>query len=242
MYCLESFNRQLKIDMKPHAASFKFYCVKMVFSLSLYQNLIMSLLMTSWLPAKIRNNMAPSANLNAFDIKIGIPYFLLSLELAIIAILHLFAFPFGVYMSPPETPDYPMSPYRNELGSKQGGILGFRAMTDSINLWEFVKSLGRSFRWLFIGRRTRENDASYKMNLVDENDLALGPNIIEMHGYQHTESLPIADEFRRSKFGMPKYSGGQGGRTPHEDYVYKESETPRNDDDYVLLRARVLEY
>jgi hypothetical protein len=55
--------------------------------------LIISLLTSFWLLEKIRDNMNASTKVNAFDMKIGIPYLLLSLELAIIAMLHLFAFP-----------------------------------------------------------------------------------------------------------------------------------------------------
>ncbi|KAF8849735.1 hypothetical protein BDZ45DRAFT_221568 [Acephala macrosclerotiorum] len=206
MCCLESFNRQLKEGTKPHAASFKFYCVKMVFSLSLYQNLIMSLLTSSWLPTKIRNNMALSATLNAFDIKIGIPYLMLSFELAIIAILHLFAFPSKDYSNPkPSVFGYPFStvPDLDSHGPRQGGFLGVKDIADSANPWDVVKPLRRSLRWLLVGRRLRENDLSYKANSYDENDMSLELASYGMHGYRRRDDLTIVDEFCCSRFGLP---------------------------------------
>lgn len=43
----------------------------------------------------------------------------------------------------------------------QGGWLGISALIDAFNPWDFVKAVGRSFKWLAVGRRTREQDSSY---------------------------------------------------------------------------------
>ncbi len=113
--------------------------------------------------------MAPSAKLNAFDIKIGIPYSLLSFELAIISILHLYAFPSKEYV-PPMAIDYPIDPVNTSvhgLPPSQGGFMGMKAIADSVNLWDFVKSMARGFRWLFTGVKHREADISYKVNISE---------------------------------------------------------------------------
>ena len=44
----------------------------------------------------------------------------------------------------------------------QGGFLGWRAIADAFNPWDIVKAIGRSFRWLFIGRKHRKGDSSYE--------------------------------------------------------------------------------
>ena len=96
----------------------------------------------------------------------------------------------------------------NELGPNQGGFLGVKALFDAMNPWDLVKGFARGMRWLFVGRKSRENDPSYKVNSFDinnpgnENNMSLGPTGLEA-GYKGTQELPIANEFRRSKFGMP---------------------------------------
>lgn len=43
-----------------------------------------------------------------------------------------------------------------------GGFLGSKALIDAFNPWDLMKAVGRAFRWLFVGRRTRMEDISYK--------------------------------------------------------------------------------
>jgi hypothetical protein len=149
--------------------------------------------------------MAPSARLNAFDIKIGIPYLLLSFELAIIAILHLYAFPFESYRGESGAPVSLVDMNGPPLiaAPRQGGFLGFRAMVDAMNPWDFFKSLGRSIRWLVLGRKRREEDPSYKLPYL-EMDLQTyeEDNSITEERRWKAGGLPIAEEFRRSKFGI----------------------------------------
>src|SRR5258708_25631652 len=72
-------------------------------------------------------------------------------------------------------------------------------------------------KWLFVGRKTRENDSSYKNSAFNfgngENDgVTLGEagganGAYKSHtGYNAAMGLPIADQFRRSNFGTPGLS------------------------------------
>lgn len=95
----------------------------------------------------------------------GIPSLLLCIEMAIFSIFHLWAFPWAVYdikrsriVASESIPGYPQDP-KNDY---KGGWLGSRALMDAFNPWDLVKSVGRGFKWLAVGRRTREQDSSYK--------------------------------------------------------------------------------
>ena len=162
--------------------------------------------MISILTSATFNVVKPTAKLAYPDLKVGIPSLLLCIEMAIFAFLHLFAFPWKPYSLSAVPQDYPISssasgaPSKNIHGENQGGFLGVKAFADAMNPWDLVKAFARSMRWLFVGRKNRENDPSYRRDLGGENDMALEPNT---HGYKKSVNLPIANEFRRSKFGMP---------------------------------------
>lgn len=147
----------------------------------------------------------PNAKIAYPDLKVGVPSLLLCIEMAIFATLHLFAFPWKPYASGQKVPDYPLSPggSKDAIGPKQGGFLGLKAFADAMNPWDLIKAIARGMRWLFVGVKHRESDASYKQN---QNDLDLEPTISPDNSYKRNNSpLPIADEFRRSKFGMPGF-------------------------------------
>lgn len=94
------------------------------------------------------------------DIQIGIPNLLLCIEMAIFAILHLFAFPWQPYrLKAQQASDDPQ--YINGQIAYHGGFLGLKAMIECFNVWDLVKAVGRGFRWLFVGYKTRTNDPSY---------------------------------------------------------------------------------
>lgn len=143
--------------------------------------------------------------------------------MAIFSVLHLFAFPWTPYKTGAEVRDYPMSlasgvSSKNIQGQKQGGFLGWKAFVDAMNPWDLVKAFARSMRWLVVGRKNREKDSSYTRNLGNENDMALDggrEGSFTNDGYKKPVDLPIADEFRRSRFGMPQ--GAMGGKLPSEE-------------------------
>ncbi|KAI5300886.1 hypothetical protein KEM55_004149, partial [Ascosphaera atra] len=89
------------------------------------------------------------------DIKVGITSTLLTVEMALFSLLHIFAFPYKPYIL-------------KGLDTKQayqGGWGGIMAGVDSFNPWDFVKAVARGFRWLFVGVRHREADSSYQQQV-----------------------------------------------------------------------------
>lgn len=207
MYCVVQFYIQLRVDLKPYNPFLKVLAIKLVIFLSFWQTFLISILTSSTL-----NVVTPNAKVAYPDLKVGVPSLLLCIEMAIFAVLHLFAFPWKPYASGSKVPDYPLSPTngpKDTVGPKQGGLLGWRAIADAMNPWDLVKGFARGMRWLFIGVKHRENDISYKVSGANSiNDMDLQPTMSPENGYKRTESLPIADEFRRSKFGMPGFDKG----------------------------------
>jgi hypothetical protein len=80
--------------------------------------------------------------------------------MSVFSILHLWAFPWRPYTLANQEisgdPEY--------VGGKiiyQGGPLGFKAYLNAFNPMDMMKAVGRGFRWLFVGRKTRLQDPSY---------------------------------------------------------------------------------
>ena len=157
MYCLIQFYVQLKDDLAEHRPLLKISAIKLVIFLSFWQSLLISFLTSS-------GAINPSETLDFPDIKIGIPSLLLCIEMAIFSVFHLWAFPWQVYdinrshivaseSAPGFLPD-PKTAY-------QGGHLGLRALADAFNPWDFVKAIGRAFKWITVGRKHRMEDRSY---------------------------------------------------------------------------------
>jgi len=203
MYCLIQFYIQLRVDLAPHRPFLKVAAIKLVIFLSFWQTFVISVLTSSSLEI-----VKPTKYIAYPDLKIGIPSLLLCIEMAFFSLLHLFAFPYKPYTEsarqsePSKYPSTPMSdqPVYNELEPKQGGFLGVKAIVDAMNPWDLVKGFARGMRWLFVGHRHRESDESYNKKL---NDMVLGTSG-PGHARKATKDLPIAYEFRRSNFGLPK--------------------------------------
>jgi len=202
MYCLIQFYIQLRVDLGPHRPFLKITAIKLVIFLSFWQTFVISVLTSSSLEV-----VKPTKYIAYPDLKIGIPSLLLCIEMAFFSLLHLFAFPYKPYTEsakqsePSKYPSTSMSDHAlyNELGPKQGGFLGIKAIMDAMNPWDLVKGFARGMRWLFVGHRHRESDESYNKKL---NDMVLGTSG-PGHARKATKDLPIAYEFRRSNFGIP---------------------------------------
>lgn len=158
MYCLIQFYVQLKEDLREHQPLMKVAAIKLVIFLSFWQTIIISFL-TSTGAIKANNQVSDP------DIHVGIPSMLLCIEMAIFSVFHLWAFPWKPYdikrsavvaseSAPGYLPD-PKTAYR-------GGFQGFGAVMDAFNPWDLIKAVARGFRWFIVGRRTREQDVSYK--------------------------------------------------------------------------------
>lgn len=210
MYCLIQFYFQLRVDLAPHRPFLKVAAIKLVIFLSFWQSFLISILTSSTLHVvKVTSKLAYP------DLIVGIPNLLICIEMALFSILHLFAFPWKPYRQGAQATEYPLSPTSslNKSGSNQGGFLGTSALMDAMNPWDLVKGFARGMRWLFVGVKNRENDSSYKTpsfnNPSNENDLVLDPTSTDSsykNTYTGTTNLPIAEEFRRSKFGLPGFT------------------------------------
>lgn len=132
------------------------------------------------------------------DIQIGIPNLLLCIEMALFATLHLFAFPWQPYqLKNQQASDDPQ--YINGQIAYHGGFLGMRAMIETFNPWDLVKAVGRGFRWLFVGYKTRTNDPSYMHqddgafslkapNAANPQTSIPGPNVTAFGGSSHLDT------------------------------------------------------
>lgn len=206
MYCLIQFYVQLKTDLAHHRPFLKVLAIKLVIFLSFWQSFTISILTSSSLEA-----VKPTSKIAYPDLKVGIPAVLLCIEMTFFSILHLWAFPYAPYAKGATPAKFPIStPSINSgmdgPGPKQGGFLGMNAMIDAMNPWDLVKAFARGMKWLFVGRKTRENDSSYKNSGFDNDAVTLGDagglNKSDT-AYNGAMGLPIANQFRRSNFGMP---------------------------------------
>ncbi|CRG87120.1 Transmembrane protein 184C [Talaromyces islandicus] len=153
MYCLIQFYVQIRLDVAQYSPFLKILSIKLVIFLSFWQTTVISFLTSS-------GAMSPSEKVGYQDIKIGIPNLLICLEMSIFAVLHFWAFPFQPYrLKNQQTSEDPQ--YVNGKVDYHGGPMGIKAFMDAFNPWDLVKAVGRGFRWLFVGVKTRTQDPSY---------------------------------------------------------------------------------
>ncbi|KAK8090849.1 Transmembrane protein [Apiospora phragmitis] len=206
MYCLIQFYIQMKEPLAEHKPFLKVLAIKLVIFLSFWQTTAISV-GTSTLGI-----IQPNEVLAYPDLKVGIPSLLLCFEMAVFAILHIWAFPYQPYVPgakasyyPPSDPALGLGIRENERGAPKGGFMGLMAILDALNLWDVIKSFGRGIRWLFVGVKKRHNDISYSTKVNSEGvdtSYPMRPYGNDP-GTKSTDHLPIATEFRRSQFGMP---------------------------------------
>jgi hypothetical protein len=201
MYCVIQFYVQLRHDLARHSPFLKVLAIKLVIFLSFWQTFMISIF-TSTFPI-----ITASDALAYPDIAVGIPSMLLCFEMATFAVIHIFAYPYKPYLDGAQGGKYPVTSDDatdhgdNVIGPNKGGFLGWRAIADAMNPWDLVKAFARGMRWIFVGRKTRDVDAAYKVN---SNDMAMeNRGDTEYKGARDDSQLPIANQFRRSKFGMP---------------------------------------
>jgi hypothetical protein len=200
MYCVIQFYIQLRKDLAPHQPFLKVLAIKLVVFLSFWQIFTMSILTSQSMGV-----LKPTKHLSYPSLKIGIPALALCVEMALFALMHLWAFPWQPYRAGTKGSKYPLeSSGIDELGPNQGGFLGMKAFIDAMNPWDLVKAFARSMRWLFVGVKNRERDSSYNFN---NNSMEISN---EPYKFRGDIPLPIADEFRRSRFGIPKDEEGAG--------------------------------
>lgn len=234
MYCVIQFYVQLRVPLAEHSPFLKVLAIKLVIFLSFWQTAAISV-GTSTLDL-----VKPNSALAYPDIQVGIPSLLMCFEMALFALLHLWAFPYRPYLDNAKTSFYPavgsLPPRENEHLPNQGGRWGLAALWDAVNIWDVVKAFGRGMRWLFVGVKHRHEDVSYQAARknsvvgVDMDDLGQqgrmgrgGGRFAGVDtayggapaGAKSTDHLPIATEFRRSRFGPqgdPRGGGDVGRR------------------------------
>lgn len=95
--------------------------------------------------------------------------------------------------------------YGNGKSSYGGGRFGLKALVDAMNPLDLFKAIGRSARWLFVGRKARMLDRSYQ---PQDGTISLQPPQEGSELTQHGTTYVGAGA---------TMSGGRGRRTPDEE-------------------------
>ncbi|KAK4561583.1 hypothetical protein LTR86_004262 [Recurvomyces mirabilis] len=187
MFCLIQFYIQLRQDLAEHRPFLKVLCIKLVIFFSFWQTIIISLLSSSNGP------LQPTKKIAYQDIKVGIPSTALCIEMAIFSVMHLFAFPAKEYSLKRDDPlTVSGSGYSGAAPRYLGGPLGVKALVDAFNAYDIIKASARGFRWLFVGYKKREQDASYQPSKLDGTTGYSGPTFAGS-GDAATELRPSND-------------------------------------------------
>ncbi|PWY70269.1 DUF300-domain-containing protein [Aspergillus heteromorphus CBS 117.55] len=153
MYCLIQFYIQIKDDISQHSPFLKILSIKLVIFLSFWQSTLISFLTSA-------GAIKASSKLQDPDLKVGLPNLLINIEMAFFAVLHLWAFSWKRYTLNAQTAEV-TDFYGNGKATYDGGRFGTKALLDALNPLDLIKAIGRSFRWLFVGRKRRTLDPSY---------------------------------------------------------------------------------
>lgn len=202
MYCVIQFYWQLREPLAEHRPFLKVLAIKLVVFLCFWQTACISLA-TSTLDL-----VRPNEIIAYPDLKVGIPALLVTFEMACFAIMHIWAYPYAPYLDDAPKTYYPVAdptsgaiPKLNERSNNSSKLMGFKAIVDAINLWDVVKAFGRGMRWLFCGVKHRHADAAYRNGELKNLSNKPGLNPADPNA-KSTDHLPIAHQFRRSKFNM----------------------------------------
>lgn len=172
MYCLIQFYIQIKDDIKQHRPFLKILSIKLVIFLCFWQ----SVSAITFKPVRNRaltlqtmisflyssGVIKDSEKIQAPDWKVGLSNLLITIEMAIFSVLHLWAFAWKEYSIDHVHDDEVTDFYGNGKVNYQGGPWGMKALLDALNPLDLLKAIGRSFRWLFVGRKKRTLDPSYQ--------------------------------------------------------------------------------
>ncbi|KAF3767465.1 DUF300-domain-containing protein, partial [Cryphonectria parasitica EP155] len=202
MYCIIQYYVQFKQQLAYHKPFLKVLSIKLVIFLSFWQSVIISIISSSWLTL-----LHSTSTLQYPDISTGIPALMLSVEMFIFSILHIYAYPWQPYRQGAPIVFYPKpNPDAREPqeNTPQPPLGVGRALVDAFNFWDVVKAFGRGMRWLFVGVKRRHEDVSYQKNMAMDIDMD-GKEDDHSHAlypYQprigrSTDHLPIATQFRK---------------------------------------------
>ncbi|KAL3442193.1 organic solute transporter Ostalpha-domain-containing protein [Aspergillus insuetus] len=190
MYCLIQFYIQIKDEISEYSPFLKILSIKLVIFLSFWQTSVISFLFSSGVISSSKRMAAP-------DLKVSLANLIISVEMALFAILHLWSFPWKPYATGFQT-DEITDLYGNGKITYQGGRWGMGALADSLNPIDLVRAVGRSIRWLFVGRKKRTMDPSYQPST-------------ETIGLSQTDNAGHASDTRYEGAGA-MMAGGVSGR------------------------------
>ncbi|CAG8141686.1 unnamed protein product [Penicillium nalgiovense] len=199
MYCLIQFYHQTSQDIKQHQPFLKILSIKLVIFLSFWQSTLINLLVSN-------GAITATDKMAMNDLKVGLPELMINCEMAIFGILHLWAFSWKTYTlaNQSEVADF----YGTGKSAYQGGRYGIRALIDAMNPLDLFKAIGRSARWLFIGRKSRMLDPSYQ---PQDESLGLQPPQGGSELTQHGTA------YHGAGTAMPAGRTGRYGETPYEE-------------------------
>ena len=205
MYCIIQFYLQVRKDIAQHRPLLKVVAIKLVIFLSFWQTIVISLLTGSGL-------IKPSNKLQTPDIKVGIPSFLLCVEMAFFAFFHLFAFSWRDYTPSSKVYKHDMAAGDGTPPDYKGGFLGIKAIAEAANPWDIIKAVARAGQWLFVGRRKRMLDSSYAVSRTDTDEtMDRDPT-----AYSNTKLNPLT--------GSTTYTGAKSGSRPGKEAGYNLEE------------------
>lgn len=193
-----------------------------------------------------RGPLQPSGKIAYQDIKVGIPSLLLCIEMALFAVLHIFAYPakpYNIKRSYNDPLTASGSGYSGDVPHYQGGPFGLKAILDAMNPWDIVKASARGFRWLFVGYRRREGDASYQPAKLGGSTGYTGPTYAAngdsatelggtytntTRGRGDTTATYLGEDDRAGLLNYPQGPGRSDNHSPYRTYTNDEY-TPRDD-------------
>ncbi|KAF3936692.1 hypothetical protein ABW19_dt0200482 [Dactylella cylindrospora] len=163
LYVLVAFYTALKQELDPYRPFLKFLSIKLVIFFVFWQALLISWLMSYHI-------LKPSKYVSEADLGTGINAVIVSFEMFIFAIMHLYAYPWKDYTSQGLAVRYQKLGVGSEGldTSHKGGKFGWRAWVEAFNFWDFIKATARGLRWLFVGRKRRHIESLYDAS--DETD------------------------------------------------------------------------
>ncbi|KAL5342890.1 organic solute transporter Ostalpha-domain-containing protein [Aspergillus crustosus] len=196
MYCLIQFYIQIKDEVSEYSPFLKILSIKLVIFLSFWQTTMISFLFSSGV-------IKSSDKIAAPDLRVSLANLIISIEMALFAVLHLWSFPWKPYALEFQT-DEITDMYGNGKRSYQGGRWGMGALFDAVNPIDLIRAVGRSMRWLFVGRKQRTTDPSYQPST-------------ESIGLNQTEGAvqPSDTSYGGAGSVMTGGTAGRYGRQPH---------------------------
>ncbi|OAA57037.1 DUF300 domain containing protein [Niveomyces insectorum RCEF 264] len=241
MYCVIQFYIQMRVRLAEHSPFLKVLAIKLVIFLSFWQSAAISVgtsTLNIVHPNSVIAYPDIKVGIPSMLLCVEMACFAVLHLWAFPYRPYLDNAPTKFYpVADPDGPD--PTPKVNEHYTRSGGFMGFRALFDALNIWDVVKAFGRGVRWLFVGIRHRREDISYqtpyKSSEMDLDELSpqkpggrrnqagvmVGDGVdtayhadmsmTNLAGMKSTDHLPIASEFRRSRFDTLNDGGGLGG-------------------------------